>query len=54
MLFWQKKKNNVKIGICGQGPSDYPDFAKFLVDLDIDSISIIPDALHKILKAISF
>ena len=24
-------KNNAKIGICGQGPSDYPDFAQFLV-----------------------
>ena len=53
MVIKTAKKNNVKIGICGQGPSDYPDFAKFLVDLDIDSISIIPDALHKILETIS-
>jgi len=54
MVIKTAKKNNVKIGICGQGPSDYPDFAKFLVGLDIDSISITPDALHKTLEAISF
>ncbi|HLD48848.1 MAG TPA: phosphoenolpyruvate synthase [archaeon] len=31
------------VGICGQAPSDYPDFAKFLVEQGIDSISINPD-----------
>jgi pyruvate,water dikinase len=34
-----------KIGICGQAPSDYPEFARFLVGLGIDSISLNPDAL---------
>jgi len=34
-----------KIGICGQAPSDYPDFARFLVELGIDSISLNPDAV---------
>ena len=34
-----------KIGICGQAPSDYPDFARFLVQEGIDSISLNPDAL---------
>jgi pyruvate,water dikinase len=53
MVITTAKKNNVKIGICGQGPSDYPDFAKFLVGLGIDSISITPDALYKTLEAIS-
>jgi pyruvate, water dikinase len=33
------------IGICGQAPSDYPDFARFLVEEGIDSISLNPDAL---------
>jgi len=47
------KKNNVKIGICGQAPSDYPDFAQFLVEQKIDSISITPDALIKTVLAIS-
>lgn len=34
-----------KVGICGQAPSDYPDFAAFLVDQGIDSISLTPDAV---------
>ena len=41
------KKTKTKIGICGQAPSDYPDFAKFLVKLGIDSISLIPDTVVK-------
>jgi len=39
------KRRGKKIGICGQAPSDYPDFAKFLVEEGIDSISLIPDSL---------
>jgi len=34
-----------KIGICGQAPSDYPEFARFLVECGIDSISLNPDAV---------
>jgi pyruvate,water dikinase len=41
------KQHHVKIGICGQAPSDYPDFAEFLVRQGIDSISLTPDALLK-------
>ena len=33
------------IGICGQGPSDYPDFAEWLVEIGLESISLNPDAL---------
>jgi pyruvate,water dikinase len=36
-----------KVGICGQAPSDYPDFAAFLVERGIDSISLNPDALAR-------
>jgi pyruvate,water dikinase len=36
-----------KIGICGQAPSDYPDFAQFLVEQGIDSISLNPDTVLK-------
>jgi pyruvate,water dikinase len=35
------------IGLCGQAPSDYPEFARFLVEQGIDSISFTPDALLK-------
>ena len=35
------------IGLCGQAPSDYPDFAKFLVEQGIDSISFTADGLLK-------
>ncbi len=41
------KKKNKYIGICGQAPSDYPDFAEFLVSIGIDSMSLNPDTLIK-------
>jgi len=47
MVIEKAKKTNTKIGLCGQAPSDYPGFAKFLVGLGIDSISFNPDALLK-------
>jgi len=34
-----------KVGICGQAPSDYPEFARFLVECGIDSISLNPDTV---------
>jgi pyruvate,water dikinase len=40
-------KEGRKVGICGQAPSDYPDFAKFLVENGIDSISLNPDSVVK-------
>jgi pyruvate,water dikinase len=41
-----------KVGICGQAPSDYPDFARFLVACEIDSISLNPDTLLKTTRAL--
>lgn len=41
------KKHHRKIGLCGQAPSDKPEFARFLVNCGIDSISFNPDALLK-------
>ncbi|HMS39054.1 MAG TPA: phosphoenolpyruvate synthase, partial [Pyrinomonadaceae bacterium] len=38
-------RNGKKIGICGQAPSDYPEFAKFLVERGINSISLNPDTV---------
>lgn len=46
------KRMGVKVGICGQGPSDFPDFAKFLVEEGIDTISVTPDSYFKTVKAI--
>ena len=52
MLIRSAKENNIKVGICGQGPSDFPDFAQFLVEQKIDSISVTPDSLVKTITAI--
>lgn len=40
-------EQGVKVGLCGQAPSDYPEFAAFLVQHGIDSISFNPDAIIK-------
>ena len=37
-----------RVGICGQAPSDYPEFAEYLVSIGIDSISLNPDSLAKV------
>ena len=41
------KSRKRKIGICGDAPSTYPEFAEFLVDCGIDSISLSPDAVMR-------
>lgn len=46
------REKHRKIGICGQAPSDYPDFAQFLVQQGIDSISLNPDTVLKTTLAI--
>ncbi len=47
------KRNGKYNGLCGQAPSDYPDFAKFLVDISIESMSLNPDSVLKIIKDIA-
>jgi pyruvate,water dikinase len=42
-----------KVGICGQAPSDHPDFAEFLAGLGIDSISLTPDSLPTVARRIA-
>lgn len=41
------KEKGVKVGICGQAPSDYPEFARFLVEEGIISMSLAPDTIVK-------
>ncbi len=47
MMIGRAKAAHTKIGLCGQAPSDFPEFARFLVEQGIDSISFNPDALLK-------
>jgi len=47
MTLSKSKKTKTHTGLCGQAPSDYPEYAKFLVKNGIDSISFNPDALIK-------
>jgi len=47
------KEKGRKIGICGQAPSDFPDFADFLVECRIDSMSLIPDTAIKTRLAVA-
>jgi pyruvate,water dikinase len=46
------KAKGRKIGICGQAPSDFPDFAQFLVEQGIDSMSLNPDSVLKTMLAV--
>jgi len=47
-------QKHVNVGLCGQAPSDYPEFAKFLVNCGIDSISFNPDALIRGIQNIAY
>ncbi len=53
MVIKTAKRRGKKIGICGQGPSDFPEFATFLVELGIDSMSLIPDTAIKTRLAVA-
>ncbi|HDR46718.1 MAG TPA: phosphoenolpyruvate synthase [Geoalkalibacter subterraneus] len=46
-------KTGTKIGICGQAPSDYPEFAEFLVEEGIDSISLNPDSVIGVIRRVA-
>jgi len=51
-LIKSAKITKTKVGICGQAPSDFPEFAQMLVELGIDSISLIPDTVLKTTLAV--
>jgi len=42
-----------KVGLCGQAPSDDPDFARLLAEIGLDSVSVTSDALAKVVKALA-
>ena len=42
-----------KVGICGQAPSDHPDFAAFLAEIGLDSISVTADALPTVIRQLA-
>ncbi len=49
-LIHRANKTGTKVGICGQAPSDHPEFAEFLVRCGIDSISVNPDRAIKVIE----
>lgn len=53
MVIATAKRRGRKIGICGQAPSDFPEFATFLVEQGIDSISLVSDTVVKTRLAIA-
>ncbi len=50
MIIGAAHAKNCKVGICGQAPSDHADFAQFLLDEGIDSISLNPDSVIPVIK----
>lgn len=53
MLLEKARLTGTKVGICGQAPSDFPEFADFLVANGIDSISVTPDSVLKTIRNLS-
>jgi pyruvate,water dikinase len=53
MLLRTAKEKGKKVGICGQAPSDYPDFAEFLVREGIDSLSLNPDSIVDVRRRVA-
>jgi pyruvate, water dikinase len=47
-LIEEAHEHDTKVGLCGQVPSDHPEFAEFLVEAGIDSISVTPDSFLKV------
>jgi pyruvate,water dikinase len=52
-LIQTAKKHNRKVGICGQAPSDYPEFAAWLAKQGIDSMSLTPDSVVETTKSVA-
>ncbi len=46
-------RHGAKVGLCGQAPSDHPEFARFLVECGIDSISVSPDSFVEVKRHVA-
>jgi pyruvate,water dikinase len=46
-------KAGAKVGLCGQAPSDHPEFARFLVQCGIDSVSVTPDSFVRVKEQVA-
>ena len=46
-------KSDAKVWLCGHAPSDHPEFAEFLVECGIDSISVVPDSFTSVKKHVA-
>ncbi len=53
MLVEAAHRKGRKVGLCGQGPSDHPEFAEYLASLGIDSISLTPDSLPAVARRLA-
>ena len=47
------RKHGIKVGFCGQQPSDSNEFCDFLIDIGIDSLSVTPDSILKVYHHLS-
>ncbi|MFW5834341.1 MAG: phosphoenolpyruvate synthase [Pseudomonadota bacterium] len=52
-LIEEAHAQGAKVGLCGQAPSDHPDFARFLVEAGIDSISVTPDSFLEVKRIVA-
>jgi pyruvate,water dikinase len=53
MVIEAAHRKDRKVGLCGQAPSDHPEFAEFLVAAGIDSISVTADSLAGVVRRIA-
>jgi pyruvate,water dikinase len=47
------KRNGRHVGICGEAPANYPEIARYLAQLDIDSISVNPSSILRTMEVVA-
>jgi pyruvate,water dikinase len=53
MIVETAHRSRRQVGICGEAPSNYPEFAEFLAEIGIDSISLNPDSLPTVIRRLA-